>query len=112
MNPLFYDTKFQLLNHPHLAQLQELRLAVEGRMKKALKPGETVTSEVISLTVKGPGLHRMVLVDLPGIISVSLKFIFQFVHIRSEGCESKETTLNIFMCLSFGFRPTFSFIQN
>ncbi|KAL7675255.1 hypothetical protein ACOME3_001518 [Neoechinorhynchus agilis] len=60
------DREYDLTQETERKALQD---EIERRMISSLKGGETISRKAISLSVSGPGLQRMVLVDLPGIIS-------------------------------------------
>lgn len=62
----------QLYNLDNEKELESLRTEVQNRMRRNVQAGKTVSSQPISLIVRGPQLKRMVLVDLPGVISVSV----------------------------------------
>lgn len=50
-------------------EVEKVRLEIETKMKSLVDENKTVSEQIISLSIKGPGLQRMVLVDLPGIIN-------------------------------------------
>ena len=50
------------------SELGELRAEIERRMNRACA-NSTISSETVSINIQGPGLRRMVLIDLPGIIA-------------------------------------------
>jgi len=70
MEAYFPDTADRIYNLTKKGEEEELRAEIERRMVGACKrTGQTVSELPVNVTVSGPGLKRMVLVDLPGVIS-------------------------------------------
>ena len=59
------NEEYQLDNENDLARL---RSDIEKRMNSACA-GKTVSTETIKINIRGPGLKRMILIDLPGLIA-------------------------------------------
>ena len=57
--------EYQLDNEADLARLRD---EIEHKMNSACSD-KTVSTETIKINIRGPGLKRMILVDLPGLIS-------------------------------------------
>jgi len=59
------NEEYQLDNESDLCRLRD---EIERRMNGACA-GKTVSNETIKINIKGPGLKRMILIDLPGLIA-------------------------------------------
>ena len=64
-----FTSDHSLFNLSSEAGCAALRKEIDQRMRRNISEGQTVSAEPVSLVVRGPGLRRMVLVDLPGVIS-------------------------------------------
>ena len=70
MEAYFPDEPDRVYNLTKKVEEEALRKDIENRMVGACKrTGQTVSELPVNVTVSGPGLKRMVLVDLPGVIS-------------------------------------------